>query len=95
MLAPYAKAVIAALLAGLASLQTAMLEDGRVSNNEWIIVAIAVVSALGLVWGVPNTPKETKPQEGKVEQLPASPASAYSPHEGQTCQRPAPSGPLG
>ena len=65
MLAPYAKAVIAALLAGLGSLQVALEGDGAVSNNEWIIIATAIVAALGLVWGVPNTPKQT--QEDSVE----------------------------
>ena len=49
----YAKAVVAAVLAGLAALGTA-LADGHVTGVEWTIVAAAALTALGTVWGIPN-----------------------------------------
>jgi len=55
--APYAKAVLAAAIAGLGALGTA-LTDGSVSTAEWVAVASAVVVALGVVWGVPNKPPQ-------------------------------------
>lgn len=51
----YAKAVVGALVAGAGSLQVALADD-RVTTTEWIQVATAAVLALGLVWGVQNTP---------------------------------------
>ena len=57
----YAKALIAALVAGLGSLQVASA-DGKITPAEWIQVASVTVAALGLVWGVPNaTPDPTAP----------------------------------
>lgn len=50
----YAKAIVGALVAGLAVLQTAM-QDEVMTNNEWVAVAAAVVGALGLIWAVPNS----------------------------------------
>jgi hypothetical protein len=52
----YAKAVVGALLAGLASLQAA-LPDG-VTGEEWVAVAVATLAALGAVWAVPNRATE-------------------------------------
>ncbi len=59
----YAKAIVGAVIAGLAALQVAMMDDAStlvdesvVTSNEWIGVAMAVVAALGLVWGVQNSP---------------------------------------
>ena len=51
----YAKALIAALVAGLGSLQIASA-DGKITPAEWIQVASVTVAALGFVWGVPNAP---------------------------------------
>lgn len=51
----YAKAIIGAIVAGAGSLQLA-LADEVVTNTEWIKVASAFLVALGLVWGVQNTP---------------------------------------
>lgn len=51
--APYAKAVIGALVAGLTALGTA-LADGAVSPAEWVGVAIATLGALGAVYAIPN-----------------------------------------
>lgn len=56
----YAKSIVAALVAGLGALQTAM-QDDVVTHNEWIAVASATVAALGLVWGVQNKPTPTPP----------------------------------
>lgn len=48
-----AKALVAALTAGLGSLATA-LADNAVSAEEWSTIALTAVVALGAVWGVPN-----------------------------------------
>lgn len=52
----YAKALMGAVLAGLGSLEVALVDDA-VTTVEWIRVAIATVATGGLVWGVPNEPK--------------------------------------
>lgn len=49
----YAKAYAAALAAGSGVLVTA-LEDDRVTSGEWVLVALAVLGALGVTWAVPN-----------------------------------------
>jgi hypothetical protein len=49
----YAKAIVAALIAGLTTLGGA-LSDGHVSTGEWIAVAIAVLGGLGFTAAVPN-----------------------------------------
>lgn len=54
---PYAKALIAALVAGLSALQVAS-NDNTVTAAEWVQVASATVAALGLVWAVPNKPAD-------------------------------------
>jgi len=53
----YAKAIVAAVMAGLGALGTA-LADGSVTGTEWVVVASSVFAALALVWGVPNAPAE-------------------------------------
>ncbi|MFG1800185.1 hypothetical protein ACGFI4_08430 [Micromonospora carbonacea] len=50
---PYAKAVVAGLLAGLGALGAA-LTDGTVSPVEWVTVASATLAGLGVVYAVPN-----------------------------------------
>ena len=52
-LAPYRKAVVASLVAGLTTLAVA-LEDGSVSAQEWVYVVIAVLTAGGTTYVVPN-----------------------------------------
>ena len=52
-IAPYGKAITGAVVAGLAALVTA-LDDNAVSSQEWTIVALGTVTALGAVWAVPN-----------------------------------------
>jgi sugar phosphate permease len=53
--APYAKAILGALIAGLTALGTA-LTDGGVSASEWVAAAIATLVALGAVYAIPNAP---------------------------------------
>lgn len=53
--AAYAKAIVAALIAGLSALATA-LPDG-VTAAEWVTVAIAGLVALSAVWATPNAPQ--------------------------------------
>lgn len=49
----YAKAILGALIAGLGALATA-LTDEKVTSGEWVAVAIAALTALGVVYAVPN-----------------------------------------
>ena len=51
----YLKAITAAIVTGLGTLATAY-QDNHVSNQEWVYVAIATLTALAAVWAVPNTP---------------------------------------
>jgi hypothetical protein len=53
--APYAKAVIAAIVAGLSVLASGFA-DGGLSWNEGIAAAIAFLVALAAVFRVPNRP---------------------------------------
>ena len=52
-IAPYAKAILGALVAFLTALTTA-LEDGHVSAQEWVTALIALLAAGGVVFSVPN-----------------------------------------
>ena len=52
-IAPYAKAIVAALVAGLTVLGTALTDD-VVTTAEWVGVAIAVLGGGGLTYAVPN-----------------------------------------
>ena len=61
-LAPYMKALIGALVAGLASLQQA-LDDGVVNAQEGTGVGIAFLSGLALVWAIPNRDPEAEHQD--------------------------------
>ena len=51
----YIKTVVAFLSAGIASLVVA-LEDGHITQTEWLVAFIAAVTATGLVYQVKNTP---------------------------------------
>ena len=55
LIAPYAKAAIASVVAGLGSIATA-LDDNSISAQEWVTTVIAFLVALGAVWAVPNKP---------------------------------------
>ncbi|MEU5721565.1 hypothetical protein ABZ783_07060 [Micromonospora sp. NPDC047738] len=52
---PYAKAVVAGLLAGLGALGTALV-DNTVTPAEWVGVASVTLATLGAVYAVPNRP---------------------------------------
>lgn len=54
----YAKAIVAALTAGLGALGTAWADD-VITNQEWIGVAVATLAALGVVFAVPNKKPES------------------------------------
>lgn len=59
----YAKAGVAALAAGSGALVTAMADD-KVSNGEWLFVALTVLAALGITAWVPNkTPASPRSTE--------------------------------
>lgn len=76
----YAKAIVAAVMAGLGALGTA-LADGSATATEWVVVASSVVAALALVWGVPNAPAPVAtaahawPGVQPTAPLPAAPAT--------------------
>jgi hypothetical protein len=60
----YAKAIIAALIAGLGILGEG-LTDGSLSGQEWIAAAVAALVALGGVYLVPNRAAAEKPATGE------------------------------
>lgn len=54
------KALLAALIAALGTLGAYLSADvglGEVTAGQWVQVAITGLVALGVVWGVPNTPR--------------------------------------
>lgn len=58
----YLKAIFGALSAGLGSLAVAYA-DNVITNQEIITIAIVTVGALGVVWGVPNSPPVNDPNQ--------------------------------
>lgn len=55
-----AKFLVAALAAGVVALQAALTDD-VITTAEWLTVAVAAASALG-VWAVPNAPQPARQQ---------------------------------
>ena len=53
----YAKALVAAAVAGLTALATGY-DDSNLAIKEIIMAVVAALTALGAVWAVPNTPDE-------------------------------------
>lgn len=53
VIAPYAKAVTAAIIAGLSAILTG-LDDSAVDLQEVVVALIAFLVGLGAVWAVPN-----------------------------------------
>ena len=54
----YSKAIVGALVAALTALSTA-LEDGVVTQQEWVTVVLGLLTGLAVIWAVPNaTPEE-------------------------------------
>lgn len=76
-LAQYTKAIVAAVVAGLSALQVAQA-DNVVTQNEWVTIAVAFVTGLGVVWGVPNVSKD-----GRNLSQPTSPV-AYTVTDAET-----------
>lgn len=56
MIKEYAKAIVAGITSGLASVQ-ASVDDG-LNPSEWVAAAIAFLGALAIVWAVPNKEKD-------------------------------------
>lgn len=54
----YGKAIVAALVAGLAAVGTALI-DGNISPDEWVVIVIALLSGSGLVYVAPDAPAST------------------------------------
>ena len=51
----YLKAIYAAVAAGLAAASTAYAQgNGHIGWPAGVAIAVSVVSAFGVVWGVPN-----------------------------------------
>lgn len=51
----YGKAVVAVIYAALVTAYTALSGDGRIESDEWVQVAIAFTTAVG-VWLIPMAP---------------------------------------
>lgn len=49
----YLKAFYGAAVAGLGALQVAYV-DNQLTKQEGIVIAVTVIGALGVIWGVPN-----------------------------------------
>ena len=56
-----AKALVAALVAFLTGLSTALSSDssfGDITDQQWVFIALGVLTAFAAVWGIPNAKKE-------------------------------------
>ncbi len=80
----YSKSLIAAVIAGLTTYQTALL-DGTVNQNEWISIAVATVLALGAVFTVSNDkngngiPDDQEKESGVVQSTEGAAPSVAEP----------------
>ena len=57
VLAGFAKAALAAVIAGLGALATALVDDkslGDLSDGQWVTAVLATLVALAAVYAVPN-----------------------------------------
>lgn len=61
----YAKAITGAVVAALAVLATS-LDNGDVTAQEWVYVAIAFFTALGAVYAIPNRDPHADHQDESV-----------------------------
>lgn len=64
-IAPYAKAITGAIVAGLAAARLALTDD-IISKAESIDIAIATLTALALVWAIPNGKAEAQSVTGTI-----------------------------
>jgi hypothetical protein len=58
-IAPYAKAVTAAIVTGLGVLAGYLVNDtalGDITAGQWVAVVVAFLIGLAAVWAVPNKP---------------------------------------
>lgn len=53
-IAPYAKALIAALVAGLGVIGASLADGSWLTAQDWVSAAVAFLVALGAVFAVPN-----------------------------------------
>jgi drug/metabolite transporter (DMT)-like permease len=56
----YIKTVVAFLSAGIASVVTA-LNDGHITQTEWLVAFVAAVTATGFVYQATNTARKSTP----------------------------------
>ena len=74
----YAKALIAAAVAGLGAAGTALLDE-QIAAIEWVGIATATLVALGAVWSVPNrVPPEPGAHAEHRERLHVRKVGGYS-----------------
>jgi hypothetical protein len=67
-IAPYGKAITAAVVAGLGSLYQALDGDPAVvTAQEWVAIAMTTLVGLGVVFGVPNKDPEVRHQDESVQ----------------------------
>jgi hypothetical protein len=67
-IAPYAKALVAALVAGLGSLYQALDGDPSVvTSQEWVAVAMTTLAGLAAVFGMPNKDPQAEHQDESVQ----------------------------
>lgn len=64
--APYLKAIVAAIVAGLGSAQQA-LDDNAITGSEWIGIASITLTGLAVVFAVPNKDPEAEHQDESVQ----------------------------
>jgi len=61
----YLKAIFAAVSAGLGALSAILVGANttfaQITSAQWVTVAIAVIGAGAIVWGVPNGPAAAPP----------------------------------
>jgi hypothetical protein len=62
----YAKFIVSALVAGLTVLASAITDD-KVTNAEWVNVALAAVGAVA-VWRVPNRPPASRASDPRMSE---------------------------
>lgn len=58
----YLKAFVGAVIAFLTSLSTALVDDkgfADITDGQWVVAVIALLSAFAAIWAVPNTPPES------------------------------------
>jgi hypothetical protein len=61
-IAPYYKAIAAALVAFLTAISTS-LDDGSLTAQDWIGALIALLVGLGVVFAIPNSSGDSSEQK--------------------------------